>query len=66
MSNDITLVPGTTGNTGRRVTARLRLRDTPVRAASRSSRTPFDWLGCAPRTFEDFVLRATAAKAQRC
>ncbi|CAL9336424.1 NAD(P)H-binding protein [Streptomyces sp. NPDC093808] len=43
MSNDITLVLGATGNTGRRVAARLRLRDTPVRAASRSSQTPFDW-----------------------
>ncbi|CAL9331712.1 hypothetical protein SUDANB106_00087 [Streptomyces sp. enrichment culture] len=43
MSNDITLVLGATGNTVRRATARLRLRDTPVRAASRSSRTPFDW-----------------------
>ncbi|MTE22471.1 NAD(P)H-binding protein [Streptomyces sp. TRM43335] len=43
MSNDITLVLGATGNTGRRVTARLRLRDTPVRATSRSSRIPFDW-----------------------
>ncbi|MFC9287204.1 NAD(P)H-binding protein [Streptomyces sp. NPDC057052] len=43
MSNDITLVLGATGNTGRRVAARLRLRGTPVRAASRSSQTPFDW-----------------------
>ncbi|GHE23985.1 NAD(P)H-binding protein [Streptomyces capillispiralis] len=43
MNNDIALVLGATGNTGRRVAARLRLRDTPVRAASRSSRTPFDW-----------------------
>ncbi|OZM74594.1 NAD(P)-dependent oxidoreductase [Amycolatopsis antarctica] len=43
MSNDTTLVLGATGKTGRRVLARLRLRGTPVRAASRSSRTPFDW-----------------------
>ncbi|MEW2290864.1 NAD(P)H-binding protein [Streptomyces sp. NPDC047841] len=43
MSNDITLVLGATGNTGRRVAARLRLRDTHVRAASRSSQPPFDW-----------------------
>ncbi|WP_435875820.1 hypothetical protein [Saccharopolyspora shandongensis] len=43
MSNDTTLVLGATGKTGRRVAARLRLRGTPVRAASRSSRTPFDW-----------------------
>ncbi|WP_181783465.1 NAD(P)H-binding protein [Pseudonocardia pini] len=43
MSTDITLVLGATGKTGRRVAARLRLRGTPVRAASRSSRTRFDW-----------------------
>ncbi|GAA2281373.1 NmrA family transcriptional regulator [Streptomyces ruber] len=43
MSNDTTLVLGATGNTGRRIAARLRLRGTRVRAASRSSRTPFDW-----------------------
>ncbi|WP_063726601.1 NAD(P)H-binding protein [Streptomyces sp. RTd22] len=42
-SNDTTLVLGATGKTGRRVAARLRLRGTPVRAASRSSRTRFDW-----------------------
>lgn len=38
-----TLVLGATGKTGRRVAARLRLRGTPVRAASRTSPTPFDW-----------------------
>ncbi|MET9553185.1 NAD(P)H-binding protein [Streptomyces sp. NPDC006645] len=38
-----TLVLGATGKTGRRVLARLRLRGTPVRAASRSSATRFDW-----------------------
>ncbi|MEU2208895.1 NAD(P)H-binding protein [Streptomyces hygroscopicus] len=43
MNNGITLVLGATGNTGRRVAARLRLRGTPVRAASRSTQTPFDW-----------------------
>ncbi|WP_373453339.1 SDR family oxidoreductase [Streptomyces sp. XY006] len=43
MSNDTTLVLGATGTTGRRVAARLRLRDTPVRAASRSGQIPFDW-----------------------
>ncbi|MFE3738286.1 NAD(P)H-binding protein [Streptomyces sp. NPDC059134] len=43
MSNDTTLVLGATGKTGRRVAARLRLRGTPVRAVSRSSRTRFDW-----------------------
>ncbi|MFE2499496.1 NAD(P)H-binding protein [Streptomyces scopuliridis] len=43
MSNDTTLVLGATGKTGRRVAARLRLHGTHVRAASRSSRTRFDW-----------------------
>jgi uncharacterized protein YbjT (DUF2867 family) len=43
MSNGTTLVLGATGKTGRRVSARLRLRGTPVRAASRSSSTRFDW-----------------------
>lgn len=43
MSEDNTLVLGATGKTGRRVAARLRLRGTPVRTASRSSRTRFDW-----------------------
>ncbi|GAA4711282.1 Uncharacterized conserved protein YbjT, contains NAD(P)-binding and DUF2867 domains [Promicromonospora umidemergens] len=43
MSNDTTLVLGATGKTGRRVAARLRLRGTDVRTASRSSRVRFDW-----------------------
>ena len=43
MSENTVLVLGATGKTGRRVAARLRLRGTPVRAASRSSETPFDW-----------------------
>jgi uncharacterized protein YbjT (DUF2867 family) len=43
MTNSTTLVLGATGKTGRRVAARLRLRGTAVRAASRSSGTPFDW-----------------------
>lgn len=37
------LVLGATGKTGRRIAARLRERGTPVRAASRSAETPFDW-----------------------
>ncbi|WP_410540112.1 NAD(P)H-binding protein [Streptomyces sp. KL2] len=84
MSNDITLVLGATGNTGQRVTARLRLRDTPVRAASRSSRTSFDWFHPAgwdqvlrdvttayvvpvpvPGPVHDFVARAEAAGVRR-
>jgi len=43
MSNDTTLVLGATGKTGRRVAARMRLRGTQVRTASRSSRARFDW-----------------------
>jgi uncharacterized protein YbjT (DUF2867 family) len=43
MSNDTTLVLGATGKTGRRLTARLRLHGTSVRAASRSSPARFDW-----------------------
>lgn len=43
MAHDTTLVLGATGKTGRRVTARLRLAGVPVRTASRSSPTPFDW-----------------------
>ncbi|MGB3481832.1 MAG: NAD(P)H-binding protein [Mycobacterium sp.] len=43
MTMNTTLVLGGSGKTGRRIAARLRLRGAPVRAASRSSRTPFDW-----------------------
>jgi uncharacterized protein YbjT (DUF2867 family) len=43
MTTDTTLVLGATGKTGRRVAARLRLRGVPVRAASRSGETRFDW-----------------------
>lgn len=38
-----TLVIGATGKTGRRVVERLTAAGRPVRAASRSSATPFDW-----------------------
>ncbi|MGW0160145.1 NAD(P)H-binding protein [Mycobacterium sp. NPDC003323] len=41
--DNITLVLGATGKTGRRIVPRLRLRGVPVRAASRSSRTSVDW-----------------------
>ena len=37
------LVLGGTGKTGRRVAARLRDRDIPVRIGSRTSEIPFDW-----------------------
>ena len=53
-----TLVLGATGKTGRRVAARLRLRGLPVRAASRSSATPFDWTD--PRGW-DAVLEGVTA-----
>lgn len=43
MNDNTTLVLGATGKSGRRVAARLRLRGVSVRAASRSSQTPFDW-----------------------
>ncbi|RNG34544.1 NAD(P)H-binding protein [Streptomyces botrytidirepellens] len=56
--NDTTLILGATGKTGRRIAARLRLRGTPVRAASRSSRTRFDWSD--PRSW-DAALRGIAA-----
>ncbi len=42
-SNHTVLVIGANGKTGRRVVQRLRDADYPVKAASRSSKTPFDW-----------------------
>ena len=41
--SDTVLVLGATGKTGRRLVPRLRVRGVAVRAASRSSATPFDW-----------------------
>jgi len=58
MSTDTVLVLGATGKTGRRVAARLRLAGVPVRAASRSSQTRFDW--GAPDTW-GAALRGVAA-----
>jgi uncharacterized protein YbjT (DUF2867 family) len=58
MSNDTFLVLGATGKTGRRIVPRLRLHGAPVRAASRSSETPFDW--SHPGSW-DAALRGTAA-----
>ncbi|HET6735182.1 NAD(P)H-binding protein [Mycobacterium sp.] len=57
MSNDTTLVLGASGKTGRRIVARLRLHGMPVRAASRSSATRFDWSD--PGSW-DAVLRGIA------
>ena len=42
-AQNTTLVIGATGKTGRRVAERLRARDVPVRAGSRTSEPPFDW-----------------------
>jgi uncharacterized protein YbjT (DUF2867 family) len=42
-TNEITLVLGGTGKTGRRVVDRLTARDLPVRVGSRSGAPPFDW-----------------------
>ncbi|MEW5809167.1 MAG: NAD(P)H-binding protein [Actinomycetota bacterium] len=43
MADSTILVLGASGKSGRRVAARLRLTDLPVRGASRHSDTPFDW-----------------------
>ncbi|MGH4032543.1 NAD(P)H-binding protein [Actinomycetota bacterium Odt1-20B] len=43
----LVLVLGATGKTGRRVVARLRAAGRPVRAASRTAETPFDWTDSA-------------------
>jgi uncharacterized protein YbjT (DUF2867 family) len=41
--NDLTLVIGGTGKTGRRIAARLSALDRPVRIGSRRADPPFDW-----------------------
>jgi uncharacterized protein YbjT (DUF2867 family) len=64
MTTDSTLVLGATGKTGRRVAARLRLRGVPVRTASRSSETRFDWSDPAGRSGAvswDTALRGVGA-----
>lgn len=43
MNENLTLVTGGTGKTGRRVVARLTERGVPVRVGSRSGDPPFDW-----------------------
>ncbi len=52
------LVLGATGKTGRRVIPRLRMRGIPVRAASRSSHTRFDWSD--PGSWDAALRHATA------
>ncbi|MEM1413465.1 MAG: NmrA family transcriptional regulator, partial [Myxococcota bacterium] len=42
-SNDLTLVIGATGKTGRRVADRLEARGVAVRRGSRSATPSFDW-----------------------
>ena len=42
-AQDLTLVVGGTGKTGRRVAERLLARGVPTRIGSRASDTPFDW-----------------------
>src|SRR3954463_12784926 len=42
-AQDLTLVVGSTGKTGRRVVDRLRAQGRPVRVGSRSGAPPFDW-----------------------
>lgn len=58
MSEDVFLVLGATGKTGRRVTARLRAVGKNVRAASRSGHTRFDWTD--PSTWDDVVKGVSA------
>ena len=55
----LTLVIGGTGKTGRRVAERLRAQRPPVRVGSHSGPTPFDWEDRA--TWEPALRGATAA-----
>jgi uncharacterized protein YbjT (DUF2867 family) len=47
MNDTTTLVLGATGKTGRRVVERMKARNLPVRAGSRSGDPPFDWENAA-------------------
>jgi nucleoside-diphosphate-sugar epimerase len=65
---DLTLVLGGTGKTGRRVLERLRSRGINTRSASRSASPSFDWndgvkraLGREPRDFADYAREAAAS-----
>jgi uncharacterized protein YbjT (DUF2867 family) len=53
------VVLGASGKTGRRVVARLRARDLPVRLGSRSAQPPFDWN--EPHTWAPVLHGASAA-----
>lgn len=57
-SDDVYLVLGATGKTGRRVVERLRAADRTVRAASRSSAVRFDWAD--PATWDEAVAGVSA------
>ncbi|HEY8479628.1 MAG TPA: NAD(P)H-binding protein [Spirillospora sp.] len=59
MTDQMTLVTGGTGKTGRRVVERLTARNRPVRVGSRSGGVPFDWAD--PDTWEPALDGVTAA-----
>jgi uncharacterized protein YbjT (DUF2867 family) len=56
---NLTLVIGGTGKTGRRVAERLEARGAPVRIGSRSGQPPFDWLD--PSTWAPAVQNVKSA-----
>lgn len=56
--DDVFLVLGATGKTGRRVAERLRAADRTVRAASRSSAAHFDWAD--PATWDEVLAGVSA------
>jgi uncharacterized protein YbjT (DUF2867 family) len=57
--NDLVLVTGATGKTGRSLIAQLDQNGVPHRAASRASKVPFDWT--EPTTWDDAVDGVTSA-----
>ncbi|GAA2454171.1 NAD(P)H-binding protein [Actinomadura vinacea] len=59
MTENLTLVTGGTGKTGRRVVQRLTAQDRPVRIGSRSGGVPFDWAD--PATWEPALEGVGAA-----
>ena len=70
LEDDLTLVLGGTGKTGRRVADRLRQAGRGLRIGSRNAGPRFDWtpladgvqraLGRPPREFSDYVRRTAA------
>jgi uncharacterized protein YbjT (DUF2867 family) len=63
-TEDMTLILGGTGMTGRRVAERLRARGRPVRIGSRSGEPPFDWEDRS--TWELALDGATSAYVSFC